>query len=935
MKHLTFFSKPWMYLAIGLFLTNIPLHAQTLVTSVEAETGVRTGGVIISSSAAGYSGTGYVTNFRNSSDMITVTVTVPSKALYSISVRYRSPQYKEQYFFVNSVSGNNLVLQPSSTFTDADAGKFLLNAGNNTITVQSYWGYSDIDKFSIYTIPANNYNITPNLVDTNATAETKALYNYLLSNFQKKIISGQTSGFYDSCKILSGRSPIIRGFDMQHYTRGYSYLWANGGFSFGWDDSHESENAINWYNQTGKKGIVAFQWHWHSPTGGQVGKNTFYTQYTTFDASKAVVPGNQEYTDIIRDIDSIATQLKKFQKANIPVIFRPLHEASGNGAVDGSGAWFWWGAKGASICRKLYNIIYDRITNHHGIHNLIWAWSSMETAWYPGNDSIDIVGYDSYPGNYNYTTQKKYFDILYGLTSGNKLIALTENGPVPNPGDCMASDAPWSYFMSWDNLLRAQNSKQHIIDVYNDSTVLILEPSKPAKPSGPAKMCINPTDQIYTTRKMDGVTSCLWRIFPSAAGVVSGTDTFCTVNFSNTYSGAAKVVVNGKNSIGTGQTSDTLYITITNVPAKPGKPSGLYKFDSAPGTQIYSSSSLGATTFNWSLIPDSAGTTTSNWILRPDSVGTPAGSVTKDTITFSNTYNGIAKLIVLGQNSCGSSLTSDTLTINIGLPKKPAKPVGLSSLCKDPADQEYYTSKTEKADSYAWSIIPSNAGTLTGTDTAVMVNFDNSFTGNAKLVVNGQNAVGLGLTSDTLTISIADVPVKAGIPAGATTLPINPATQIYTTTGASGSVSYIWKVTPDTAGVMAGTGVKDTINFSDSYMGTVGLVVVGQNACGIGAFSDTLKITIAKTNGNAVISQNDEFQVYPNPASQKVYAMVKSNIGDYTLELINANGITVYKSENSKPGKNEINASNLPQGIYVLYLKSNSVILKEKILITK
>lgn len=743
MKHLTFFSKLWLYLTIGFFLANVAIQAQTLVTAVEAETGVRSGGVIISNSVSGYSGTGYVTNFTSSSDKVTVTVTVPSKALYSISVRYRSTQYKEQYFFVNSVASNNLVLQPSSIFTDVDAGKFLLNAGNNTITVQSYWGYSDIDKFSVYTVPANTYNITPNLVDTNATAETKALYNYLLSNYQKKIISGQTSGFYDSCKILSGRSPIIRGFDMQHYTRGYSYLWANGGFSFGWDDSHESENAINWYNQTGKKGIVAFQWHWHSPTGGQVGTNTFYTQYTTFDASKAVVPGNQEYTDIIRDIDSIATQLKKFQRANIPVIFRPLHEASGNGAVDGSGAWFWWGAKGASVCRKLYNIIYDRITNYHGIHNLIWAWSSMETAWYPGNDSIDIVGYDSYPGNYNYTTQKKYFDILYDLTSGNKLIALTENGPIPNPGDCMASDAPWSYFMSWDNLLRAQNSKQHIISVYNDSSVLILEPSQPMKPSGVTKLCINPADQMFTTQKRDGVTSYLWRIFPSSAGVVSGTDTFCTVNFSNTYSGTAKLVVNGKNSIGTGQ------------------------------------------------------------------------------------------------------------------------------------------------------------------------------------------------TSDTLAISVSDVPGKAGTPIGATTLSLNPATQIYTTTGANAAISYIWKLTPDTAGTMAGIGIKDTIDFSDSYTGTIGLVVAGQNSCGIGAFSDTLKITVAKPDGYPVINQNTEFQVFPNPASQKVYAVVGNDLGNYSLEMMNAAGLTVFKSAYTKPGKNEITISNLPQGIYVLCLKSNTLVLKEKILITK
>ena len=38
-------------------------------------------------------------------------------------------------------------------------------------------------------------------------------------------------------------------------------------------------------------------------------------------------------------MDAIALQLKKVASNNIPVLWRPLHEAAGG--------WFWWGAKGA------------------------------------------------------------------------------------------------------------------------------------------------------------------------------------------------------------------------------------------------------------------------------------------------------------------------------------------------------------------------------------------------------------------------------------------------------------------------------------------------------------------------------------------------------------------------------------------------------------
>ena len=116
--------------------------------------------------------------------------------------------------------------------------------------------------------------------------------------------------------------------------------------------------------------------------------------------------------------------------------------------------------------------MYDRLQNYHHLHNLIWVWSTPETDWYPGNDKVDIVGYDSYPGDYNYGNQKNAFDILYNLTGGEKLVAMSENGPIPNPDDCLDLDAPWSYFMSWSDLVVQQNTTEHLQDVYSNERVL-------------------------------------------------------------------------------------------------------------------------------------------------------------------------------------------------------------------------------------------------------------------------------------------------------------------------------------------------------------------------------------------------------------------------------------------------------------------------------
>lgn len=442
--------------------------SQTPTVSIEAEIGVREGGVAVATTVSGYSGTGYVTNFTTSADKLTVTMNVPSKGFYKLTIRYQS-EYKEQYLFVNGRGPSNVVFPATTAFTEIEAGKYLLNAGNNTFTIQKSWGWINIDKFSLYSVAKNTYNITPDLINSAATDEAKDLYAFLRSKFNKNIISGQTSDYFDKIKPISGKTPMLRAFDFQAYTQGYAWKWDNSTqkHTFGWEDTGVTQSALDWYSQTSGLGIVSFQWHWHSPTGGSAGSNTFYTDKTSFDVTKAVQPGTVENTYIIRDIDSIATQLKKLSAAGIPVLWRPLHEAGG--------AWFWWGAKGPSACRKLYGIVYDRLTNYHGLNNLIWVWSTPETDWYPGNDSVDIVGYDSYPGAYNYDPQKAAFDRLYNLVNGEKLIAMSENGPIPDPDECLEYDAPWSYFMSWSDLVTQQNTNQHISEVYNNFNVITME----------------------------------------------------------------------------------------------------------------------------------------------------------------------------------------------------------------------------------------------------------------------------------------------------------------------------------------------------------------------------------------------------------------------------------------------------------------------------
>lgn len=225
--------------------------------------------------------------------------------------------------------------------------------------------------------------------------------------------------------------------------------------------------AIDWYLRvTKQQGIVTFFWHWFSPINGWSRTSTFYTSNTDFNVTKATIQGTAEYNATIRDIDAIAVQLKKLQANKIPVLWRPLHEAGG--------AWFWWGAQGACSSKKLYHIMYERLTNYHKINNLIWIWSTPEPDWYPGNERVDMIGYDSYPGNYIYDCQATIYNQLNTIVGGKKLIAMTENGPIPDLTTCFSSNIKWSFFMTWSDLPFYQNTLQHIKDMYALSITISL-----------------------------------------------------------------------------------------------------------------------------------------------------------------------------------------------------------------------------------------------------------------------------------------------------------------------------------------------------------------------------------------------------------------------------------------------------------------------------
>lgn len=285
------------------------------------------------------------------------------------------------------------------------------------------------------------------------SAEAEALLQCLREIEGKKTLSGTTANVnwnINEAKWVyqhTKKWPVVNFFDYIHHP------FSSSG---GWVDYSNVTEQYSWWRAGG---VVGIMWHWNVPAN-QSGQYSFYwgteSDKTTFDVKKIFEPESQEYKQMIKDIDQIASYLKVLKQRKIPVLWRPLHEAGG--------MWFWWG-RDAEACNELWRVMYRRFEDA-GLDNLIWVWTQAAAwnqpyiegyRWYPGDDYVDIVSIDVYnnssPSNI-YTTCYKFLK----KASPDKLVALTECGNVPKIGQQWKVGCKWLFFAPWYDYGRTNNT---------------------------------------------------------------------------------------------------------------------------------------------------------------------------------------------------------------------------------------------------------------------------------------------------------------------------------------------------------------------------------------------------------------------------------------------------------------------------------------------
>ncbi|MDE6519539.1 MAG: glycoside hydrolase [Ruminococcus sp.] len=469
-------------------------------TRYEFEDGVSTGtgSVKTDSKASG----GKYFYLESNDDTVTVTVNVASTGMYNLKIGYNAEfGEKIQNLYVNGVDQGQISFT-SEDWAEVDCGAVKLEKGDNEVMIKSSWGWTNFDYLDVEEATLSEIKATQTTCcDAGATAETRSLMAYLASVYGKNIISGQQEIYsggphgleqeFEYLKETTGHYPAIRGFDYGNFSCP----------AFGSDDG-STERVIDWVKN--KNGIATASFHLNVPTdfssytiGSRIDwSKTTYSEKTDFSPSKAATEGTKENEYYMQALTTLAAEFKKLEAEGIPVIWRPLHEAEGGGGETKS--WFWWGREGSEAYKKLWIYTYETLTQKFDCHNLIWEWNSYNYEysqdWYPGDEYVDIIGYDKYNCtdwstgsavlNHNDSAISSTFYGIMNKYNSAKMVSMAENDCFSTVSNLIDEKAGWLYFCTWYdggsddiNFLTNPmfNTKEDTIEMYQSEYCITLD----------------------------------------------------------------------------------------------------------------------------------------------------------------------------------------------------------------------------------------------------------------------------------------------------------------------------------------------------------------------------------------------------------------------------------------------------------------------------
>jgi mannan endo-1,4-beta-mannosidase len=267
------------------------------------------------------------------------------------------------------------------------------------------------------------------MVDSNATSETRALFMNLLSYRDSSILFGHqddlaygigwwAEDFRSDVHDVSGKYPAVFGWDIGEIGSDRNI------------DSVSFKRMSDWMIRVFEKGgLNTISWHMDNPvTGGN--------SWDTTRAVYAILPGGEKHEFYKGQLDYFAEFVQGLKTADgtfVPIIFRPFHELNGS--------WFWWGRENCTIEEyiSLFRFTIEYLRNVKELRNILYCYSTdrftEEDEYlerFPGEIYVDILGYDDY---WSFVSEDKIPEALNSMRilsnmayRMNKPFALTEMG---------------------------------------------------------------------------------------------------------------------------------------------------------------------------------------------------------------------------------------------------------------------------------------------------------------------------------------------------------------------------------------------------------------------------------------------------------------------------------------------------------------------------
>lgn len=326
-------------------------------------------------------------------------------------------------------------------------------------------------------VPETCYKTAVSVVGKNTGVHTISTMKFFSDSYGKRILTAQnvtpgTNAEIDAIYAETGRYPAMRCGDVMYSSRFADEEYAE-------IAEKEVELALQWGRDGG---IISMGWHWYSPL--KYGSD-LYSAATMFDPGAAVTDRDiatasiEEiegmYTSemisencllLIQDIDHMAETLLRFKQEQLTVIWQPL--------PDGDSDLYWWGGNAESY-KWLWQLMFRRMNEYHGLNNLIWVWNGTDPEYYPGDKVCDIYGQSLFSST-SASYASRFAAIAHLSDTDTKAVAITSCDTLQDTDLLKRDNAMWlwiapasgSYIIDESGALSEQHTSwQRLNDVYN------------------------------------------------------------------------------------------------------------------------------------------------------------------------------------------------------------------------------------------------------------------------------------------------------------------------------------------------------------------------------------------------------------------------------------------------------------------------------------